>query len=105
MIRVVFSEPAENDLDDIATFIAADDTAAATRVLRAIHATAMRLAEFPAIGRPGRLPGTREFPVAALPYLIVYEVMGEVLTIAAVLHGARDFPRAMAPRRRDPDQP
>ena len=105
MIRLVFSEPAESDLDDIAAFIAADNPAVAIRVLSAIHAAARRLAEFPGIGRPGRLPGTREFPVTSLPYLIVYEVLGQTLTVFAVLHGARDAPHALAARRDDLNRP
>ena len=99
MIQLVFSEPAENDLAEIAAFIAADDPAAALRVLTAIRAATAHLAAFPAIGRLGRVPGTREFTVTSLPYLIVYERMGDTLIIDAVLHGARDLPRTMAPRR------
>ena len=105
MIRLVFSEPAEYDLDNIAAFIATNDPAVALRVLSAINTAALRLAEFPGIGRPGRLPGTREFPVTSLPYLIIYEVLGETLTVFAVLHGARDLPRALAARRDEPNQP
>ena len=50
------------------------------------------------MGRSGRLPGTREFPVTNLPYLIVYEVGAEVVTILAVFHAARDLARALAER-------
>ena len=102
MIRLVFSEPAEYDLDNIAAFIAADAPAVAIQVLNAIRAAAIRLAEFPGLGRPGRLPGTREFPVTSLPYLIVYEVLGQTLTVFAVLHGARDLPRVATAQSRGP---
>ncbi len=64
-------------------------------------ATAERLRDFPAIGRPGRLPGTREFSIVALPYLIVYEVSSDAVTIVAVFHGARDLSRALRKRRRE----
>ncbi len=64
-------------------------------------ATAERLRDFPAIGRPGRLPGMREFSIVALPYLIVYAVRSDVVTIVAVFHSARDLSRAPSERRRE----
>ncbi|MBI3517408.1 MAG: type II toxin-antitoxin system RelE/ParE family toxin [Proteobacteria bacterium] len=99
MKRVVVAEPAARDLDDIIAFIALDDRRAAEAVYRAIVATTGRLAEFPDIGRAGRLPGTREFPVTNLPYVIVYAVGAEAVTILAVFHAARDLARALTERR------
>ena len=98
-MRLVFAEPAARDLDDIIDYIALDNQDAAEKVYRAVAATAARLIDFPEIGRSGRLPGTREFAVPSLPYLIVYEVGSEVVTILAVFHGARDLVRALAERR------
>jgi predicted transcriptional regulator len=60
--------------------------------------TAEGLTKFPVIGRAGRLPGTAEFLVPSLPYLIVYRVDAEVLTIVAVLHTSRDLMRALITR-------
>ena len=98
-MRLVFTEPAERDLDSIIDYIALDNPSAAEQVDRAIVATARRLTEFPEIGRTGRLPGTREFSVSSLPYLIVYEVGADVVTILAVFHTARDLARALAERK------
>ena len=98
-MRLVFTEPAASDLDDIIDYIALDNPAAAERVFRAIVASSKRLSEFPGLGRPGRLSATREFAVTGLPYLIVYEVDAEAVTVLAVFHGARDLPRALAERR------
>jgi toxin ParE1/3/4 len=90
-MRLVFAEPAECDLDSIIDYITLDNPAAAEKVYRAIVATARRLTDFPEIGRAGRLPGTREFSVSSLPYLIVYEVGADAVTILAVFHTARDL--------------
>lgn len=98
-MRLVFAEPAERDLDSIIGYIAIDNPAAAEKVYRAIVATAERLTRFPEIGRPGRLPDTRELTVASLPYLIVYQVTADVVTILAVFHGARDLALALAERK------
>src|SRR5262249_934193 len=98
-MRLIFAEPAERDLDDIIDYIALDNPAAAAKVYRAIVAAAERLTRFPEIGRAGRLPDTRELTIASLPYLIVYEVTAETVTIVAVFHGARDLVRALSERR------
>jgi toxin ParE1/3/4 len=98
-MRLVFAEPAGRDLDSIIDYIALDNPRPAEKVYRAIRTAAERLSRFPEMGRPGRLPGTREFPVSSLPYLLVYEVGAEVLTILAVFHTARDLARALAERK------
>ena len=101
-MRLVFAEPAERDLDSIINYIALDNPAAAEKAFRAIVAAAERLTDFPDMGHAGRLPGTREFAVKRLPYLIVYQVDADVVTVLAVFHGARDLARALAERRDEP---
>lgn len=98
-MRLDFTEPAERDLDDIIDYIALDNPAAAEKVYRAIVAAAERLTRFPEIGRVGRLPDTRELTIASLPYLIVYQVAAETVTILAVFHSAHDLGRALAERK------
>ncbi|WBQ11855.1 type II toxin-antitoxin system RelE/ParE family toxin [Hyphomonadaceae bacterium BL14] len=98
MKRLVFAEPAARDLEGIVDYIALDNPAAAERVFREVVRTAQSLTEFPALGRPGRCPGTRELSIADLPYLIVYEAGPDTVTILAVFHTARDLVRALAGR-------
>lgn len=99
MTRLRFAAPAARDLDSIIDYIAQDSPTAAQGVYRAIAAACRRLLIFPDMGRAGRLPGTWEFALPRLPYLIVYEVGPEEVTILAVFHGARDLARALAERR------
>ncbi len=50
---------------------------------------ATRLAEYPFMGRSGKIPGTREL----LPhesYRLVYEIVGE--TVLALVHTSRRWP-------------
>lgn len=98
-MQLVFAEPAERDLDAIIDYIALDNPAAAEKVFRTIVAAAGRLIRFPEIGRAGRLPDTRELTVVPLPYLIVYQVAADAVTILAVFHGARDLAAALAERK------
>jgi toxin ParE1/3/4 len=66
---------------------------AATQVVARIRRAAERLTEFPRMGRAGRVPGTHEWVVRGLPYIIVYEIGanddGELLVLG-VFHGAQD---------------
>ncbi|WP_054142972.1 type II toxin-antitoxin system RelE/ParE family toxin [Bosea sp. AAP35] len=59
---------------------------------------ARKLPRFPALGRLGRQPETRELSVSGLPYLIVYEVGAEAVTILAIFHTARDLAQALHER-------
>ena len=95
-MRVAFAAAAKRDLGAIVDYIAQDNPAAAEAVFDAIRALAARLADFPEMGHAGRLPDTRELTVAGLPYLIVYQVVRETVTIIAVFHGARDLARVIA---------
>ena len=95
---MVFAEPAERDLGGIIDYIALDSPAAAEKVYRAIAAAAERLTDFPELGRPGRLPDTRELLVSTLPYPIIYQVGAGVVTILAVFHTSRDLAQALAER-------
>lgn len=103
-MRLVFAEPAARDLNDIIEYIALDNPPAAERVFRAIVASAERLADFPEIGHVGRLPDTREFSITGLPYIVVYQIDRDTVTVVAVFHGARDLARSLAARRRELNQ-
>lgn len=99
MRRLGLASAAEQDLANISAWIAHDNPHAAEKVLRAIVAAARRLPNFPEMGRAGRWPETREFPVPGLPYLLVYAVTADAVTIIAVFHESRDLARAWAERQ------
>ncbi|HRY88345.1 MAG TPA: type II toxin-antitoxin system RelE/ParE family toxin, partial [Rubrivivax sp.] len=76
------------NLDDEASHIAADSPDAAQLVVqRALEAVAM-LPEQPGMGRPGRVPGTRELVVLKTRYVVPYRVRGQTLEILRVFHTA-----------------
>lgn len=50
------------------------------------------LCEFPMIGKKGRVPGTREHPVANTSHTLVYRVTSSAVYIGHVLHQSRDYP-------------
>lgn len=84
---------AERDLDEIAAYIGQDNPAAAARViLELIDQAENLLPAQPAIGRPGRVIGTRELVIGELPYVIPYRVRGQDIEILRVLHTSRPWP-------------
>ena len=51
------------------------------------------LAEQPGLGRPGRVPGTRELLVPKTRYIAPYRVRGDTAKILRVFHTSRQPPR------------
>lgn len=93
-MRLRWAAPALRDLEEIGDYIARDNPAAADRVVTQILNQTDALATHPHIGRPGRVPDTRELVVADTPYIVPYRVRGDEVQILAVLHGARRWPRS-----------
>ena len=92
-MRLLWTRLAERDLDDIAAFIGQDSPAAAARVvLELIDQTEQLLTRHVALGRPGRVLGTRELVIAGLPYVIPYRVRDNRIEIVRVLHTSRRWP-------------
>ncbi len=91
-MRVRWLRTALHNLDAEAEYIAEDDPTAAARMVVAIEEAVGHLANHPAAGRPGRVPGTRELVVADTPYVIPYRVRANAVEILRVFHGKRKWP-------------
>jgi toxin ParE1/3/4 len=81
-----------NNLDEEAAYIARDDPEAAARMVDRIATGVHQLASHPALGRPGRVQGTRELVIAGTPYVVPYRVRNETVEILRIFHGARKRP-------------
>ena len=92
-MRVRWLSVALANLDAEAKYVAEENPAAAGRVVQRIFRAVDLLAKNPALGRPGRVAGTRELVAAETPYIIPYRVRGEVVEILRVFHGARKWPK------------
>ena len=89
-MRLRWTRLAEQDLEAIAEYVGQDSPAAAARVvLELIDQAATLLPAHPAIGRPGRVLGTRELVIGHLPYIIAYRVRDRDVEILRVLHTSR----------------
>jgi toxin ParE1/3/4 len=87
-----YTRLALQDIESLFAFIAKDDEVAAQKVGRAVRDNIDRLIQFPSYGRPGDVEGTRQFVVAGLPYIVVYETEDEMITVLRIYHAAQDRP-------------
>jgi toxin ParE1/3/4 len=89
-MKLRYERGALADLDEIFAYIAADNRAAAARLVSRIEDVATRICANPYIGEATRDPRFRRFPVGN--YLIVYETTTDEVIIHYVRHGARRRP-------------
>lgn len=92
-MRVRWLRMALRNLDEEASYIAADDAAAARLVVARVLDAVAQLADQPALGRPGRIPSTRELVVAKTRYIVTYRVKRDAVEILRVFHTSRRVPK------------
>jgi toxin ParE1/3/4 len=92
-MTILWSRTAVEDLQQLRSFIAQHDPSAAARTAGAILDAVDNLRRYPGMGRPGRLPGTRELIVAGTPCIVPYTVSDGVVQIITVLHSSRKWPQ------------
>jgi plasmid stabilization system protein ParE len=92
-MQVRWLRTALRNLDEEAAYIADDAPAAARLVVRRVLAAVDLLVDQLALGRPGRVPGTRELVVPKTRYLVPYSVRRETIEILRVFHPSRRLPQ------------
>lgn len=75
----------------IAAYIEQDTPRRAKALVGEIRDKTEMLGEFPGMGRPGRVPGTRELVVHE-NYIVPYRVRGTFVDIVTVHHVAKRWP-------------
>jgi len=96
MAQVSWSPSSILDLDSIAEFIARDSSHYASLFVQGIVAHVEKLREFPLSGRVVPEYGREELREFIFGnYRIVYRVRGDLLEVAAVVHGSRQLPQAL----------
>jgi len=90
-MRVVFTVQAEQDLEEIGDYIAADNPARAVSFVREIREHCVKIANSPLayVARPELGDGIRT--CAHGRYVIVFQPSSEEVLIVRILHGARDI--------------
>ena len=81
------------NLEAEAEYIARDNPAAAAAVVTKIMESVSNLVRHPSLGRPGRVPETRELVIPETPYIVPYRVRGKSVEILRVFHASRRWPK------------
>jgi toxin ParE1/3/4 len=87
-----WTQEAAADLEHIADYLFQIAPERAGELVRGIYNAPSALVTFPYRGRAGRKEGTRELVLSSLPYIVVYQINGEVIHIVRILHGAQKWP-------------
>ncbi|MGB7158641.1 MAG: type II toxin-antitoxin system RelE/ParE family toxin [Tepidisphaeraceae bacterium] len=94
----------EQDILDLAAWIARDSRDTAHRFLDAVEETVAGLRRMPGKGSPKnlrdrRLAGVRTWAVRGFPnHLVVYEVRPDEVYVFAIVHGSRRYQRLLKQR-------
>jgi toxin ParE1/3/4 len=92
-VNIVWSPKAIRDLISLRAYIAEESPASARRVAsRILQSVGTLLPHNPQMGRPGRVPGTRELVIPRTPYIVPYRLQNRTIQILRVYHGARRWP-------------
>jgi toxin ParE1/3/4 len=91
-LRIRWTGRASSQLGAAFDFVSEENLSAAEKQLDIIERAVEQLADFPEMGRPGRVYGTRELVIQSTPYIAAYRLKGSVVEILALLHGARRWP-------------
>lgn len=90
-MKIRWSDLAADRLSDIFEYIALDNEDAAIGTAQRIYSCIDRIVLMPYSGRKGQTDGTRELVVPGTPYIVVYEILDEVIYLVTILHGAQNW--------------
>jgi plasmid stabilization system protein ParE len=91
-MRLEWAIPALDDLRHIANPSSPGEQSVGIRYARRVADAVTNLADHPGLGRLGRVNDTRELVVTGTPFLVMYSVGGDTVTVLRVLHHARRWP-------------
>lgn len=92
-MKVRWIADAKQDRADIVDYIAIENPRAALKMDELFGEAADTLAEFPKLGRMGKIPGTREL-IPHESYRLIYEVdeAADTVWVMTLIHTARQWP-------------
>lgn len=91
-MQIVWLKTVLLNLDEIADYIALENPLATSQMLEVIEAQVSMLLKQPALGRPGRVLGTRELVISNTHFLVPYRIKNNTVEILRVFHTSRKPP-------------
>ncbi len=102
MAKIIWTEPALIDLNEIAEYIALDKPTAASRLVEKIFTKTERLEDFPNSGRnPPELKKSRYKEIIVNPCRIFYRIDGNKIYILYVMRSERKLRQFLLNERAD----
>ncbi len=92
-MKVIWFKRAILDLTAAKDYITQDNPRAAQQTVQRIKDKVSLLSEQPGIGRPGRVPNTKELVVDRTPFILPYRVRDNKIEILRMLHTSRRWPK------------
>ncbi len=100
MARLIWTEPALDDLDDLAGYIVMDNPRAASRLVQKVIESVGRLERFPHSGKkPRELPETPYREIVVLPCRIFYRFDGKTVYIVHAMREEQQLDRFLLNER------
>lgn len=87
-MKIKWLRKALRNLEQTYEYISRENPEATRQTVQRIQSAVGQLANYPLIGRPGRVEGTREL-VTTTSYIVAYQVRGDAIEILRVLHTSR----------------
>jgi len=94
-VKIRWTSVAAGDLKSVHEYLNEHAPARADAIVDRILAGIDVLAQYPNLGRPGRLDGTCELVITGTPFIVFYRVRKSQVEILGVLHAARKWPDSL----------
>lgn len=91
-MKIKWSRRALADQQQIVDFYSEIDVVLALDMIDRIDATVENLLDFPQMGRPGRVPDSREWPIKKTPFIAICTAGPREIRLLRLLHGAMKWP-------------
>ena len=88
-VEIVWSALARARLREIRAYVARDKPEVAERLGMRIVAVVEALRNHPHLGRIGAEPRIRELVIGGTPYIVLYRLQGQRVTISTIWHAAQ----------------
>jgi toxin ParE1/3/4 len=88
-LTIIWTDIAIRHLESVWEYLATDNPTAADSQIDRILDAAEKLAQYPELGRKGRIPATRDLVITETPFLVAYRIHKREIQLLAVLHRAR----------------
>jgi len=94
-LQILWTKGASDNLDEVEAYIGQDNPRAAIETVLKVINSVNQLAKYPAIGRPGRIEGTRELVILDTPFIVPYRIKNTTIEILRIFHHAQKWPKKL----------